>query len=189
MRRRELVAGLAALTTVGGGAYLLRSGGGGAGVEPLSLPTVEAPGSSAEAVTVPARSQVSLVTFFATWCHVCAAEMEALRAVAADRDEDVQQVSVTNEPIGHSVTRAEVREWWRDHDGDWPVALDTDLALTQALDVGGVPTLLVLDADNQVTWRHQGRASAETIRAKIADAKRGSASTSRLDDTSGGASA
>jgi thiol-disulfide isomerase/thioredoxin len=175
MRRRELLAGLAGLSALGGAGFLYRSGAiggdGESGVDPVSLPTVEAPGSPGADVTVPARGRVSLVTFFATWCHVCAAEMEPLGAVAVDLDESVQLVSVTNEPVGHSVSRPEIREWWREHDGDWPVALDPDLALTDALDVGGVPTLLVLDADNRVTWRHQGRASAETIRSKVARAR------------------
>ncbi|MEF8757898.1 MAG: TlpA disulfide reductase family protein [Halobacteriales archaeon] len=171
MRRRDVIAGLAGLATVGGGLSLLAAGSGGRGVEPAELETVEAPGSPAGTVSVPARGRVSLVTFFATWCHVCEAEMTALASVAERRDESVQQVSVTNEPVGHSVTRTAVRDWWREHGGSWPVALDADLALTEAMEVSGVPTLVVLDADNVVTWRHTGRAAAATLLDELAAAR------------------
>jgi thiol-disulfide isomerase/thioredoxin len=142
-----------------------------AGVRPVTLPTVDAPGSDSGETTVPAKGRVSLVTFFATWCHVCAEEMEVLRTIAADLPEPVQLVSVTNEPVGHAVTTAEIREWWRKHAGAWPVAYDPDLSLTGRLSVSGVPTLVVLDAENTVTWRHKGKASVETIRAEIAAAR------------------
>jgi thiol-disulfide isomerase/thioredoxin len=176
MRRRDLLAGLAGLATVGGAAVVLTGGSAGARVDPVDLEAVEAPGSPAGTVRVPAEGRVTLLTFFATWCHVCAAEMAALGEVAETRASDVQQVSVTNEPVGHSVTREAVREWWREHEGRWPVALDADLALTEALSVAGVPTLLVLDAENVVTWRHQGRASAETILEQLSAAADGAAS-------------
>lgn len=188
MRRRELIAGLAGLATVGTAAWVSqqqlgaqRQPGTGSGsdpsgestatgVSPIALETVEAPGSEAGTVTVPARGTVTFVSFFATWCHVCESEMPALAEAHSSVGEDVQFVSVTNEPVGHSVSRADVADWWREHDGNWPVALDADLALTEALSVAGVPKSFVLDADNQVTWSGKGRVPAETIEREIADA-------------------
>lgn len=176
MRRRELIAGLAGLSTIGGaGWYLQTKMSDAAGIDPVALQTIEAPGSSGEEVTVPAPGSVSLVTFFATWCHICEAEMEPLGEVAAAIDDSVQMVSVTNEPVGYSVTESEVRQWWRDHDGRWPVAVDADLELTELLDISGVPTMLVFDENNVVTWRNRGRASAETILDEIAAVRDGSA--------------
>jgi thiol-disulfide isomerase/thioredoxin len=189
MRRRELVAGLVGVATLGGAAAwqagvdasLVRTDSGEAGtasgvdtaadgIEPTMLPTVDAPGSSGEPVLVPARGRVSVVPFFATWCHVCEAEMATLGRVHGAVD-GVQFVSVTNEPVGHAVTREEVADWWREHDGGWPVALDTDLALTDALGVSGVPRVFVLDADNDVTWTGKGHVAADAIEAAVADAR------------------
>ncbi|MHB9286699.1 TlpA family protein disulfide reductase [Halobacteriales archaeon Cl-PHB] len=164
MRRRDVLGGLAGLATVGGAAYLLGSTPGAAtGVDPVELETVEAPGSSGHPITVPERGRPTLVEFFATWCHVCAESMPELRAAYADLGDDVQFVSVTNEPIPHSVSRDEVADWWRSHDGTWPVAVDADLDLTEKLDATGVPTVVVLDADNRITWKATGKHSASTL--------------------------
>ncbi|MEF8778768.1 MAG: TlpA family protein disulfide reductase, partial [Natronomonas sp.] len=69
--------------------------------------------------------------------------------------------------LGNTVTREDVVEWWRQHDGTWTVAADDDLELTQALDGSGVPYAFVLDAGNRIVWRHRGRTSAEKLRAEI----------------------
>jgi thiol-disulfide isomerase/thioredoxin len=173
MRRRDVLAGLVGLGTVGGGAYLLGQGGvpvgadGPDGVEALELRAVEAPGSRDEVVTVPEPGRVTFVEFFATWCEVCAASMPALAAAHDRVDEDVQFLSVTNEPLGHAVTREEIAAWWADHDGSWTVAPDDDLALTEALGASSVPTMVVLDADNVVTWSATGEHSAEEIVDRI----------------------
>jgi thiol-disulfide isomerase/thioredoxin len=200
MLRRDLIAGLAGAATVGGAAVWYadldgmspdgtgRPGTDGpddasgnadasAGIDPVRLPTVDAPGSSGDPVAVPARGRVSVVTFFATWCHVCEAEMATLGTVH-EAVGDVQFVSVTNEPVGHAVTREEVANWWREHDGNWPVALDTDLELTDALGVAGVPRVFVCDTDNAVTWTGKGHVAAAEIEQAVADA-RGTARSER----------
>jgi thiol-disulfide isomerase/thioredoxin len=152
------------------------SDGENTGITPVTLETVEAPGSAGDPVTVPARGRVSVVTFFATWCHVCEEEMGAL-GTAHESLDGVQFVSVTNEPVGHAVTREEIREWWVEHDGNWPVALDDDLELTDTLNVSGVPRVFVFDADNAVSWQGEGRVSAETIQGAVADARSETAAT------------
>lgn len=172
MRRRDLLVGLAGMATVGGAAWYVQGQSTGTGVSPVTLETLEAPGSEAREVTVPAPGRISVVTFFATWCHVCEAEMPAL-AAANEAIEDVQFVSVTNEPVGHAVTRREISDWWREHDGNWPVALDADLHLTEALDVGGVPRVYVFDAAGVLTWQESGRVSADAIRQAVADVRDG----------------
>jgi thiol-disulfide isomerase/thioredoxin len=179
MRRRDVLAGLVGLGTVGGGAYLLDREGlpvGGAdtdGVEPVELRAVEAPGSRAGSVTVPEPGRVTFVEFFATWCDVCAASMPALAAAHDRVGDDVQFLSVTNEPLGHAVTREEIAAWWADHDGSWTVAPDDDLALTEALGASSVPTMVVLDADNVVTWSGTGEHSADEIVERVEAARRG----------------
>ena len=166
MRRRDLLGGLAGLLTVGAGAAVLLRGPDGT-VAPVEVESVEAPGSPAGRIVVPERGRVTFLEFFATWCHVCAETMAPVGEAHDAVGDEVQFVSVTNEPVGHAVTRAEVREWWADHDGRWPVALDADLRLTEALDVTGVPTAVVLDADNAVTWTGTGVKPADELVARI----------------------
>ncbi|MBZ6496764.1 TlpA family protein disulfide reductase [Natrinema longum] len=173
MRRREVIVGTAGLAALGGGAIAVSEWNpreSGAAVDSIELETIDAPGSEAGTATVPERGRVTFVELFATWCSVCQDMMEPLGQVHDDIDADVQFVSATGEPIGNTITREDVADWWREHDGTWPVALDADLELTEALDASGVPYAFVLDADNVVTWSGRGRKSPDEIRSAIDDA-------------------
>ena len=175
MRRRELLAGLAGVAAVGVGGASILDGGSSSRVAPVTVTGIDAPGSRGEQLTVPERGRVTFVEVFATWCSVCKASMEPL-ADAHDRvGDDVQFVSVSNEPLGHAVSRDELRRWWVAHDGDWQLAADEGLALTEALDATGIPTVVVLDEQNRVTWAATGRHSAATIVEHIEAAAGGEA--------------
>ncbi|MFC7114952.1 TlpA family protein disulfide reductase [Natronoarchaeum sp. GCM10025703] len=179
MNRREFVAAAASLGVLGGGAAVatgrLDLGGspGEAGAKPVEIETLDAPGSDAGTIAVPEEGRVTLVTFFATWCRICRRSMPALGTVYDERGDEVQFLSVTNEAVGGTVTREDVVDWWERHDGRWPVAVDTDLELTARLDASSVPTVLVLDADNEVAWSATGEKTAAELRAGIDRAEGG----------------
>jgi thiol-disulfide isomerase/thioredoxin len=170
MRRRDVLAGLGGAAALGGGAYVLGNESTAGGVEPVQVTGIDAPGSREGAVTVPEAGHVTFVEVFATWCDVCAASMEPLATAHERVDDDVQFVSVTSEPLGHAVSRGEVRQWWVDHGGDWQVAADEELTLTERLDATAVPTAVVLDRNNRVTWSATGKHGASTIVDRIAAA-------------------
>lgn len=177
MRRRELLAGIGSAVILGGGAALAFGKLGGpdesVGVEPVDLDTVDAPGSHGETVTVPALGEPTFVEFFATWCTVCQGMMPEVVAAHDEVADDVQFLSVTNEPVGVTIAREEVAEWWEEHDGNWPVALDSDLELTERLDPSGVPYAYALDTDNHVVWEHRGDATADELLEGIRSAMDG----------------
>jgi len=168
MRRREFLAGALGAGALGAGAYVATSGEAGT-VEPVELEAIEAPGSEPGDVTVPDRGRVSLVKFFATWCSVCSSMMPEVRAAHGEAD-DAQFVSVTYEPLGHSVTRDDVADWWREHDGDWTVAHDAEFELTDALGVAGVPTTAVLDERNHVVLNDGGYKDEDEILSAVESA-------------------
>jgi hypothetical protein len=93
--------------------------------------------------------------------------MPELAAVHESVGDELQFLSVTNEPLGNTVTREDVAAWWRQHSGTWTVGADRDLELTKRLDASGVPYSFVLDARNRIAWRHRGRTSAEKIQSEI----------------------
>lgn len=169
MRRRDLLLGAGSLAALGGGAAVAFDVGGSEqkAIEPVEIETIDAPGSTAGTVRVPERGGVTFVELFATWCNVCESTMPEIAAAYDSVGDDVQFLSVTNEPLGNTATREDVAAWWRQHNGTWTVAADRDLELTQRLDASGVPYSFVLDARNRIVWQHRGRASAETIRDGI----------------------
>jgi hypothetical protein len=80
-------------------------------------------------------------------------------------------VSVSNEPIGHTVTREEVIEWWRENGGAWTVGVDGDLVLTDALDATSVPKTVVLDEKNEVVVSETGEKTADEIVESVREAQ------------------
>lgn len=168
MRRRELLLGAGSLAVLGGGAAVAfeATGADAVTIEPIELDAIDTPGSPGERVMVPELGRVTFVELFGTWCGVCEAMMPELARAHESVADDVQFISVTNEPLGDTVTRDDVAEWWRQHDGTWTVAVDSDLELTKVLDASGVPNAFVLDERNRISWRHRGRTSAEEIRTE-----------------------
>lgn len=169
MKRRDLLAGLGSLAVLGGGGALAMGAFDqeNPGVDTVELETLAAPGSEAGTMAVPEQGSVTFVELFATWCTVCQSMMPRLAEVHDAVGDDVQFLSVTNEPLGNTVTKDDVAEWWATHDGDWTVAADTDLDLTQRLDATGVPFAAIFDEQNRVVWTHRGRASAPDLEDAI----------------------
>lgn len=170
MQRREVIAGLGGLAVLGGGAGIaLKIGNRGSdeAVDPVELETLDAPGSTAGVATVPERGRVTVLELFATWCTVCQSMMPEMAAAHDAVGEEVQFLSVTNEPVGDTVTVDDVAEWWADHEGSWTVAVDRDLELTQRLDASGVPYTFVFDEDNRIAWQHHGRSEASEIESAV----------------------
>lgn len=183
MRRRDLLVGAAALGVFGVGAATVTSdrfeavtggqesaGTVGSTVDPVTLPRIEASGSPPGEEVVPERGRVSFVKLFATWCSTCKATMDPI-GEAYDRLEDVQFVSVTNEPVGQTVDPEDVTAWWDKYDGRWPVAHDEDLELTRRVDATEVPYAVVLDADNRIVWTDRGYKEADTVVEQVRNAQ------------------
>ncbi|MWV65428.1 redoxin family protein [Halorubrum sp. JWXQ-INN 858] len=173
MNRRTLLATVAGAGTLGAGAYAAsrrdvltadgdRAGGDrGHALEPARIETLDAPGSEAGHRDLPVAGSTTVIEFFATWCSTCGSYMETLREV--NRTVDAEFVSLTSEPVGVSVERADVVDWWREHDGEWTVGLDEELALTVALDASSVPFTAVVDESGTVVYADSGTQPASRL--------------------------
>ena len=169
MRRRHLLAGLASVGVLGGAGAVATGGvpdaiaGGDAPepIEPVTLDTVDAPGSRDGEVTLPAPDRPTFVDFFGTWCPPCAEQMPAL-AEAHDRiGDEVLFVSVTTEPVGDEVSEETVVDWWREHNGDWLVAADVTAELASRFPIGTYPSARAIDASGRVRWATSGTHTTE----------------------------
>lgn len=170
MRRRDLIAGFVSGSVVAAGGWITVSGlplEGDDRVDPVSVETIDASGSEAGTMTVPAAGSVTVIDLFATWCTPCKRGMDEL-GVAYDRvGDEARFVSVTNEAVGGSFTRQDIREWWREQDGRWSVALDPDGTLTRELETPGLPFVAVVDASRRLQWTHHGVAAASDVIERV----------------------
>ena len=130
-------------------------------VEPVTLDTIDAPGSRDGEVTLPAPDRPTFVDFFGTWCPPCAEQMPDLVAAHDRIGDEVLFVSVTTEDVGDAVSEETVADWWREHDGDWLVAADISAELAARLNVGSYPSARAMDASGRVRWATSGTHTTE----------------------------
>jgi len=163
MERRTAIGVLAGALTLGVGGWALGTHPTGFDEdEHVTVETLEAPGSTADTWELPSDRPLVL-TFFATWCGSCSRQMGTLTDAERRVGDEVPFLSVTSELVGRSVSRDDVVEWWRDHDGAWTVGLDDGGELAERFDVAGLPTVAVVDEVGDVTWSTAGTLDADRI--------------------------
>ncbi|WP_231185861.1 TlpA disulfide reductase family protein [Haladaptatus sp. DYF46] len=173
MNRRRLLTGLAGLGITGGSAWVALNGLSEDDGLPKRVETIRARGSTAGTVQVPVSDTVTVIDLFATWCTPCKKQMTALTRLHDEYDDEVRFVSITNERIGGTLTKEDVRSWWTENDGNWTLGLDPDSSVMAALNAGGLPFVGVAAPDGTVTWTHHGVAGIDALRTQIAAAEKG----------------
>ncbi|MFQ3295564.1 MAG: thiol-disulfide isomerase/thioredoxin [Natrialbaceae archaeon] len=167
MNRRQLLAGFAGAAGTAGGLWIAMNGLSSDGALPVRIETIDAPGSTPGEMRVPISGEVTVIDLFATWCAPCETQMDRLTAVHREFGQQVRFVSVTNERLGETLTRDDLREWWQQHDGNWSLGLDPESQLMGALNAGGIPFHAVATPDGAITWKERGLTSEDTLRTAI----------------------
>jgi len=171
MKRRQVLAVLAGLGLTGGSVWAVRNGlPSDSSFLPITVETIDAQGSEAGQINVPVQKKPTVIDLFATWCLPCKEQMEVLSSVHPEYDDSVEFVSVTNERVGGSLTKDEIRDWWRDHGGRWTVGLDPESSLMSAFGADGLPYLVVMDSSGEVLWEHGGTFDEDTLRSHMDNA-------------------
>lgn len=126
--------------------------------DPVSIETLNGPGSEAGSITVPG-TRPTFIEFFGTWCDPCEEQMPALAAANDRIDDEVVFVSVTAEGISD----AEIIEWWKANGGDWLLGRDRRAELAAKYNQPGLPYSIAIDATGSVEWSEPGIKTAEEI--------------------------
>lgn len=109
------------------------------------------------------RGEVVLLDFFATWCGPCKTQVPQLAQI--DEDYNTSEVIVVS--IGSpSDSITGLRQFKKDYRMEWPVALDS-VGAFEKYDVEVIPTLVILDQNGNVYFRHEGLVDAVTLSGKI----------------------
>jgi cytochrome c biogenesis protein CcmG/thiol:disulfide interchange protein DsbE len=117
---------------------------------------------------VDGAGQWVLVNFFATWCTPCVREHDDLlefsnrHAVAGDAT--VVSVVFSDDPD-------EVRAFFQENGGDWPVVADDDGRIATDWGVTGVPESYLVAPDGQVRAKIVGGIDVEKLEQLLADAR------------------
>ncbi|RBI60262.1 TlpA family protein disulfide reductase [halophilic archaeon] len=169
MDRRRLLLTLGGLGLTGGSAWVVQNGlpSKSENELPVQIDTLEARGSTAGTIRVPVSETPTVIDLFATWCAPCKEQMDALQAIRSEYGDDVAFLSITNERVGGTLTKADIRDWWRQYGGRWTVGLDPGSDLMSVLGVNGLPYIAITDAGGKIQWEHDGVADAATLRHEL----------------------
>ena len=120
------------------------------------------------------RGEVVVLDFWATWCGVCARQMPELKKLMG-RPEIADKATLvlvnTSERGAGATRRQKVRRYLEERELDFPTALD-DGSAARAFRVQGLPTLVVIGPNGDVTYADSGRHSAREIARRIDEASR-----------------
>jgi thiol-disulfide isomerase/thioredoxin len=115
------------------------------------------------------QGQVTIVTFWATWCGYCREELRDLDEIDDTyADRPVRFLAVNHEGGGLKPRQAAaLARNYRDHTGlGLPIGID-DGSMSRGFRVGPIPHTVLLDRDGRIRHVHQGRVRPSTITDEI----------------------
>jgi thiol-disulfide isomerase/thioredoxin len=135
----------------------------------LSAPPVPAPtegfeaGDGSEVTLAAFRGQVVVLNFWATWCGPCVREMPSLNRLQAALDgHGLKVVAVSEDRAGREVVEKFYAEYGLDA---LELFLDARGGLRRSLEVRGLPTTFIVDAEGRIVGSIEGAAEWDSPEA------------------------
>jgi cytochrome c biogenesis protein CcmG, thiol:disulfide interchange protein DsbE len=111
--------------------------------------------------------QVSLLTFWATWCHACGLEMPILAELEdAYVGSDLRIYGVNRDSGDPREREAAVAAYLAKRELEFPQIFDNG-QLAAAFGVEAIPHMVLIDKRGQIRHVHMGRTSERTLRSEI----------------------
>ncbi|MBP5241103.1 MAG: TlpA family protein disulfide reductase [Bacteroidales bacterium] len=94
-----------------------------------------------------------IISFWATWCKPCLRELNTIKEVYADWQEEtgVKLVAVS---IDDARTSARVKTLAESSSWDYEVYIDQNQDLKRAMNVVNVPHTFIIDGKGNIVWQH-----------------------------------
>ena len=106
------------------------------------------------------KGKVILLNFWATWCGPCVGEMPAFTWLTERYGDDLALLAVNDGEIKSVVTRFLLNNGYT-----FPIALDTDYAVSSIYPSDSIPYTVIFDTDGKVAHIQVGAGDADTMYA------------------------
>ena len=131
------------------------------------------------------RGEFVVVNYFATWCVPCIREHPEL-VEFEERHRETGDASVVS--VVFDSRPQQVREFFAEYGGDWPVVLDPDGRTALEYGVTGVPESYLVAPDGTVLLKIEGGVTAEALDDLLEQAQVADVEGEHLDDDEADAS-
>lgn len=109
------------------------------------------------------RGKTVYIKFWATWCPLCLAGMADFATLAQQSSSDTAIISIITPDRNNEMSKADFIEWAQAQELKFPIWFDDTGALSQALNIRGVPASVYLDPNGKVTKVTMGDVDNEQI--------------------------
>ena len=110
-------------------------------------------GQSVQTSVINNNGKPVIISFWATWCKPCNAELDAIKEVYEEWQEEtgVKLVAVS---IDDARTAARVKPWVDGKDWPYEVYLDQNKDFARAMNVVNVPHTFIINGEGEIVWQH-----------------------------------
>ncbi len=101
-----------------------------------------------------------IVCFWATWCHPCLDELNAIAELYSDWREETG-VKVYAVSIDDTRTKGKVKTLVNSSEWEYEVVIDENSDFKRAMGVNNPPHTFIVGADGTILWQHAGYAEGD----------------------------
>jgi peroxiredoxin len=96
----------------------------------------------------------TVISFWATWCHPCIAELSAIHEDYAELQEQIPGFKVIAVSIDDARNLPRVKTFVRGKGWEYQVLVDDNSDLKRAMGVNNVPHTFLVDRNGRIVWQH-----------------------------------
>lgn len=110
-------------------------------------------GQSVQSSVIQNNGKPVIISFWATWCKPCNRELDAIKEVYEEWQEEtgVKLVAIS---IDDARSAARVKPWVDGKDWPYEVYLDQNKDFARAMNVVNVPHTFLINGDGEIVWQH-----------------------------------
>ncbi|MCR4827941.1 MAG: TlpA family protein disulfide reductase [Bacteroidales bacterium] len=119
--------------------------------ENVTLKTLD--GKTVQSSVIQNDGKPIIISFWATWCKPCNKELDAIREVYEEWQDEtgVKLVAIS---IDDARAASRVKPWVNGHEWEYEVYLDQNQDMKRAMNVVNVPHVFLLNGEGEIVWQH-----------------------------------